>query len=72
MRARVEAMASTYQDPAQVLDWYYADRTRLAGIESFVFEEQVVEWILDHAQLTDEPASFDRIMNPGQTDAAAA
>ena len=72
VRTRVEAMASTYQDPGQVLDWYYADRTRLAGIESFVFEEQVVEWILDHAQLTDEPTSFDRIMNPGQTDAAAA
>ena len=72
VRTRVEALASTYPDPAQVLDWYYADRTRLAGIESFVFEEQVVEWILDHAQLTDEPTSFDRIMNPGQTDAAAA
>ena len=72
VRTRVEAMASTYQDPPQVLDWYYADRTRLAGIESFVFEEQVVEWVLDHAQLIDEPTSFDRIMNPGQTDAAAA
>ena len=70
VRARVEALASTYRDPAPVLDWYYADRTRLAGIESFVFEEQVVEWILDHARLSDEPASFDRIMNPGQTDDA--
>ena len=72
VRARVETLASTYQDPAQVLDWYYSDRTRLAGIESFVFEEQVVEWILGHARLADEPTSFDRIMNPGQTDAAAA
>ena len=72
VRARVETIASTYQDPAQVLDWYYSDRTRLSGIESFVFEEQVVEWILDHARIADEPSSFDRILNPGQTDAAAA
>ena len=72
VRARVEVTASTYQDPAQVLDWYYADRSRLAGIESFVFEEQVVEWILDHARLVDEATTFDRIMNPGQTGAAAA
>ena len=72
VRTRVETIASTYQDPAQVLDWYYSDRTRLAGIESFVFEEQVVEWILDHAQIADEPSSFDRILNPGQTDAATA
>lgn len=72
VRARVETLASTYQDPAKVLDWYYSDRTRLSGIESFVFEEQVVEWILDHVQITDESTSFDRILNPGQTDAAAA
>jgi len=72
VRTRVETIASTYQDPAQVLDWYYSDRSRLAGIESFVFEEQVVEWVLEHAQVTDEPTSFDRILNPGQTESGAA
>ena len=72
VRARVETLASTYQEPAQVLDWYYSDRSRLAGIESFVFEEQVVEWVLEHAKVTDEPSSFDRILNPGQTHAEAA
>jgi trigger factor len=72
VRARVEIIASTYQQPATVLDWYYSDRSRLAPIESFVFEEQVVEWVLEHAQVTDEPTSFDRILNHGQTDAVAA
>ena len=71
VRARVETIASTYQDSARVLDWYYSDRERLSGIESLVFEDQVVEWILERAQVTDEPTSFDRILNPGQTDAAA-
>ena len=72
VRARVETIASTYKEPARVLDWYYSDQERLSGIESAVFEEQVVEWILARAQVTDEHTSFDRIMNPGQTDAAAA
>ena len=72
VRARVELIASTYQDPARILDWYYSDRERLSGIESLVFEDQVVEWILERARVVDEPASFDRIMNPGQTDAATA
>ena len=71
VRARVETIASTYQEPAKVLDWYYSDRERLSGIESAVFEDQVVEWILEHAQVTDEPTSFDRVMNPGQTDTMA-
>ena len=72
VRARVETIASTYQDPAGMLDWYYADRERLSGIESLVFEDQVVDWVLDHARITDEATSFDRILNPGQTDAATA
>ena len=72
VRTRVEIIASTYQEPAQMLDWYYSDRSRLAGIESSVFEEQVVEWVLEHAQVTDEPTSFDRILNPGQTGEVAA
>ena len=72
VRARVETIASTFQEPAQVLDWYYSDRSRLAPIESLVFEEQVVEWVLEHARVTDEATSFDRILNHGQTRGVAA
>ena len=72
VRARVETIASTYQDPARVLDWYYADRERLAGIESLVFEDQVVGWVLERARVTVEQASFDQILNPVQTAAPAA
>ena len=72
VRARVETIASTYKEPARVVDWYYSDRERLSGIESQVFEDQVVEWILERVQVTDEHSSFDRILNPGQTDATAA
>ena len=72
VRARVETIASTYNEPARVVDWYYSDRERLSGIESQVFEDQVVEWILERVQVTDEHSSFDRILNPGQTDATAA
>ena len=67
VRAQVEEIASTYEEPTRVVNWYYSDRERLSGVESLVLESQVVEWILERAQVTDEPASFDRIRNPGQT-----
>ena len=67
VRAQVEELASTYEDPSRVVHWYYSDRDRLSGVESFVLENQVVEWVLERAQVTDEHASFDRIQNPGQT-----
>ena len=72
VRARVETIASTYQDPARVVEWYYGERGRLSAIESAVIEDQIVEWVLDRATVTDERSSFDQIMNPGQTSDATA
>jgi trigger factor len=67
VRARVETIASTYEDPHEVLSWYYGDRSRLSDIESAVLEDQVVEWILERAQVREEPTTFDALLNPGQT-----
>lgn len=67
MRNRIETIASTYEDPNEVINWYYGDRARLSDVESTVLEDQVVEQILERAEVTDEPSSFDDILNPGQT-----
>ena len=70
VRERIESIASTYEDEAEVINYYYSDRERLAHIESTVLEDQVVEWILERAQVGEESLSFDQVLNPGQTDAA--
>jgi trigger factor len=67
VRARIETLASTYEDPNEVINWYYGDRARLSEIETTVLENQVVEWILERAKVTDQEVSFDEILNPGQT-----
>jgi trigger factor len=67
VRARIESIASTYEDPNEVINWYYGDRSRLSEIETTVLEDQVVEWILERAQISDEASSFDEVLNPGQT-----
>jgi trigger factor len=67
VKVRVESIASTYQDPQEVVSWYYADKERLAEIESLVMEDEVVDWVVEHADVTDEPSTFDAIMKPGQT-----
>ena len=72
VRARIETIASTSQEPEKVVEWYYSGRDRLSEIESLVVEDQVVDWILERARVTEEPASFDRIMDPGQTDPVVA
>ncbi len=67
VRARIESIASTYEDPNEVINWYYGDRSRLSDIETTVLEDQVVDWILERAQISDEASSFDEVLNPGQT-----
>ncbi len=67
VRARIEAIAATYDDPQQVVQWYYADKSRLAEVESTVLEEQVVDWMLERVEITEEAMSFDELMRPGQS-----
>jgi len=67
VRARIESIASTYEDPKEVVRWYYSEPARLSDVESTVLEDTVVAWILDRAEVVAEPTSFDELLNPGQT-----
>ena len=67
IRARIDAIASTYEDPAEVVRWYYSEPKRLSEVESTVLEDTVVAWILERAQVVPAPSSFDELLNPGQT-----
>ncbi len=67
IRARIDSIASTYEDPAEVVRWYYSEPKRLSEVESTVLEDTVAAWILDRAQVVPEPSTFDELLNPGQT-----
>ncbi|MSR15658.1 MAG: trigger factor [Gammaproteobacteria bacterium] len=67
VRARVEAMAASYEHPDALVKWYYEDPQRLHEIEGLCLEDEAVKWIADRTQVTDAPVSFDALMNPGQT-----
>lgn len=66
VREQVEKVASTYERPEDVINWYYTDRNRLAEVESLVLENQVVEWVLKEADVTESKSSFNDLMNRGQ------
>ena len=67
VRTRIDGIASTYEDPKEVVRWYYSDPSRLSDVESTVLEDTVVAWILERAEVVAEPMSFDELLNPGQT-----
>ncbi|WP_428356461.1 trigger factor [Methyloprofundus sp.] len=64
VRAVIDDMAQSYEDPEQVINWYYGDKERLAEVEQMVLEDATVAWVLDKIKVTDEPVSFKDVMEP--------
>jgi len=64
VRKRIEMTASGYQDSKKMIAWYYDDEERLIPVKMMVLQEQLVEWVLEHANVTEEEASFDALLNP--------
>jgi len=62
IRSLVEDYAQSFDQPEDVVRWYYADPSRLQEIENLVLEENVVEWVLARAQVTDKPLEFAELM----------
>jgi trigger factor len=67
VREMIEQAASGYEDPNAVVNWYYSDQKNLAEVEALALEDGVVDWILEHADVTDKACMFDEVMNKGQT-----
>lgn len=55
-------IASTYEEPHRVVELYSKDAQLMSGLQNRVLEDQVVEWIADHAQVTENSMSFSDVM----------
>lgn len=67
VKAQVEDFAQSYEDPQQVLKYYFSDRRRLAEVEALVLEENVVNYVLGKSKVTEKSVAFDELMsNNGQ------
>lgn len=62
VRAIVEDYAQTFEDPKEVVRWYYSQPQRLAEAEALALENNVVEWMLANAKAVDKAVSFDELM----------
>ena len=58
VREAIEDIASTYQDPEEVINWYYSENEQLSGIESRVLEDAVVEKLLAGAAIAEVECSY--------------
>ncbi|MFV3377700.1 trigger factor [Pseudomonas sp. NY11226] len=71
VREMIEEMASAYQEPEQVIAWYYKNDQQLNEVRSVVLEEQVVDTVLQKATVTDKSVSYEDAVKPAEAPAAA-
>ncbi|MDT3735444.1 MAG: trigger factor [Denitratisoma sp.] len=62
VRALIDEQAQSYEQPEEVVRWYYSQPQRLAQVEALAIEENVVNWVVANARSTDKAASFDELM----------
>ncbi len=62
LQAHIEEMAQSYEKPAEVVRWYLSDRQRMAEVEAVVIENNVTDFVLGKAKVTDKTLPFDELM----------
>ena len=63
VREAIEIAASTYEEPAEVVQLYYNNQQLMQQVESSVLEEQVVDWVLENAKVTPREMKFQEVMD---------
>ncbi len=71
VRAAVEEIAGTYQEPEQVVSWYYSNQEQLAGVENMVLEDAVIEAILESANVSEKECSYQEALAQAQESQSA-
>jgi len=62
VKAHVEELASSYEHPEEVVRWYYSNPDRMTNVEALVLENNVTDFVLGKAQVTEKMLSFDDLM----------
>ena len=63
LQAHIEEMAQSYEKPSEVVRWYLGDRQRMAEVEAVVIENNVAEFVLGKAKVTEKVLPFDELMS---------
>jgi len=64
VRESVEELASTYESPDEVINWYYGNQEQLATIESSVLEDQVFDHVIEASNVSDKQVSYQEVIQP--------
>lgn len=62
VKALIEEMASAYEQPEEIVRWYYQQKDRLQEAETVVLEDNVVEWVCSQVNTVNVPTQFEELV----------
>ena len=62
LKAHIEELAASYEKPQDVVRWYLSDNRKMQEVEGIVIENNVTEFVLSKAKVTEKAVSFDELM----------
>lgn len=66
VKTLIEEMASAYEDPAEVIEYYSKNNELMNSVRNLALEEQAVEKVLEAAKVTEKETNFTELMNQVQ------
>ncbi len=72
VRTKIEEIASSYEQPEQLINYYYSNEQQLSQVQSLVLEEQIVSLILDSADIEETRVSYEEALKPAEPEVAEA
>ena len=64
VKTKIEEIASTYEDPQEVMNHYKSNPQQMASIEAMTMEDMVVDWVVNQAKVKEVKSTFDELMKP--------
>ena len=61
IKAEIDEQAATYEDPKEVVRWFYSNPSRLKDIENLVLEDNVIKYFTSQAKVADKVISFEEL-----------
>ena len=64
VRSMIEDKAKNYEQPEQVVNWYYSNEEKLAEVESEVLEDTVIEKLMEQVTINEVESTYEEVMRP--------
>jgi trigger factor len=62
VRNSIEQFSKTFEHPEQIVDWYYQDPQRLFQFQTLAVEDQVVEKLLEQANIKEKQLTYEELL----------